>query len=103
MLEISSKGIIKKDGIELKLPYAETELICILYENRNKIISRNILIYRIWGFDKNNKNKTLGTEMNLKKTICEARKKIGCTKENRIIETCFKKGYRWNAENKNKL
>ena len=46
-----SRQVLKIDGTERKLSFRETELLRILYENRDKIIDRKDILNLLWGND----------------------------------------------------
>jgi two-component system alkaline phosphatase synthesis response regulator PhoP len=43
--------IVSKDGELIKLPLKEFEMLALLVQNKNKVLSREELISRIWGSD----------------------------------------------------
>ena len=47
------------DGAEVQLTYKEFELLCLLLENRGKVLSRTTLLDRVWGSGMDRENRTL--------------------------------------------
>lgn len=47
------------DGKEVQLTYKEFELLCLLLENRGKVLSRGTLLDRVWGSGMDRENRTL--------------------------------------------
>ena len=47
----ANKQLLVKDKVEKKLSYRETELLKILYENRDGIIDRKSILTLLWGND----------------------------------------------------
>lgn len=47
------------DGTEVQLTYKEFELLCLLLENRGKVLSRGTLLDRVWGSGMDRENRTL--------------------------------------------
>jgi DNA-binding response OmpR family regulator len=51
-LEIAPReGIARRDGAALQLTKTEFKLLCDLAEHQNKVISREMLLQRVWGYD----------------------------------------------------
>ena len=46
-------------GEEVQLTYKEFELLCLLLENRGKVLSRTTLLDRVWGSGMDRENRTL--------------------------------------------
>jgi len=46
-----NRQVLSNDGEERKLSYRETELLKILYENRDKVIDRKEILNLLWGND----------------------------------------------------
>ena len=47
------------NGAEVQLTYKEFELLCLLLENRGKVLSRSTLLDRVWGSGMDRENRTL--------------------------------------------
>jgi DNA-binding response OmpR family regulator len=47
----TNRQLLVKDAVEKKLSYRETELLKILYENRDGIIDRKNILNLLWGND----------------------------------------------------
>ena len=47
------------NGAEVQLTYKEFELLCLLLENRGKVLSRTTLLDRVWGSGMDRENRTL--------------------------------------------
>ncbi|MFT3932516.1 MAG: response regulator transcription factor [Chitinophagaceae bacterium] len=47
----TNKQLLVKDGAERKISYRESELLKLLYENRNGIIDRKNILTLLWGND----------------------------------------------------
>ncbi|MHB8262720.1 MAG: response regulator [Acidimicrobiales bacterium] len=45
------EGIVAKDGVDLHCTKTEFRLICELIENSGKVLSRDQLLDRVWGYD----------------------------------------------------
>jgi DNA-binding response OmpR family regulator len=43
--------LVRVDGEEIRLTRREYELLCFLVRNRNRIVSRERLLERVWGYD----------------------------------------------------
>lgn len=66
----------------------EYELLIKLAENRGRVLSRQRLLERVWGFDYEGQSRTVDVH------IQRLRKKLRCNKENSIIKTIFGVGYK---------
>ena len=44
-----AKHLVQVDGKEVILTYKEFELLCLLLENQGMVLTRNILMYKVWG------------------------------------------------------
>jgi len=74
-------------GTELKLTLKEFELLSLLLENRNKLLNRDTILNRIWGYDYLGETRTVDVH------ITNLRKKMGKYADN--IETVRGVGYRF--------
>lgn len=50
---------VRVDGQDVVLTYKEFELLCLMLENQGMVMTRNILMYKIWGVDQDRENRTL--------------------------------------------
>lgn len=86
-----SRNILLKDNIPVELSYKEFELLKTLILHKWKVLSREILLEKIWGFDFNGDPRTVDVH------IRNLRKKIEVDDSNpRFIETIRGIGYRFN-------
>lgn len=80
---------VEKNGKLLDLTLKEFELLRILVENKGKVLSRNILLDRVWGYDFYGETRTVDVH------IRNLRKKIEDDDKNpQYIETVRGVGYR---------
>ncbi|MFT3952644.1 MAG: response regulator transcription factor [Oscillospiraceae bacterium] len=54
-----ARRAVFKDGAELKMTTKEFELLLLLAENRGKVMNKELLFNRIWGFDSCSEPQTL--------------------------------------------
>ena len=80
------KHLVQVDGKEVVLTYKEFELLCLLLENQGMVLTRNILMYKVWGAEQDRENRTLDVH------IRTLRSKLGPAGE--YIETVRGIGYR---------
>jgi len=78
---------VKVDGRSVKLTLKEYQLLEYLAENRGKVLSRNALLDRVWGYDYFGETRTVDVH------IRHLRKKIG-DDHAEIIETVRGVGYK---------
>ncbi|MBQ3514036.1 MAG: response regulator transcription factor [Lachnospiraceae bacterium] len=78
------------DKKEIRLAPKEYELLRFLMENKGRVLSRNTLLDRIWGYDYE------GTDRVVDNHIKKLRKALGT--EGRRIKTVITQGYRWEDE-----
>lgn len=76
------------DGVYVELTLKEFELLKMLSENRGKVLSRNLLLDEIWGYEYFGETRTVDVH------IRHLRKKIGDDKSNEYIETIRGVGYK---------
>lgn len=81
-----AKHLVQVDGKEVVLTYKEFELLCLLLENQGMVLTRNILMYKVWGAEQDRENRTLDVH------IRTLRSKLGAAGE--YIETVRGIGYR---------
>ena len=80
------KHQIRVDGRDVQLTYKEFELLCLFLENQGMVLTRNILMYKIWGEEQDRENRTLDVH------IRTLRAKLGPAGD--YIETVRGIGYR---------
>ena len=73
-------------GERITLTYKEFELLCLFLENQGMVLTRNILMYKIWGEEQDRENRTLDVH------IRTLRAKLGPAGD--YIETVRGIGYR---------
>lgn len=78
--------IIKVDGVEITLTLKEFEILCLLIQNKNMVLSREKLFNQVWGYDIERENRTLDVH------IRTLRVKLG--KYGDLIETVRGIGYK---------
>jgi two-component system alkaline phosphatase synthesis response regulator PhoP len=79
---------VLKEEKEIEFTVKEFELLLLLAENQAIVFSRDQLLERVWGFDFYGDTRTVDVH------IQRIRKKLGEEKENSIIKTVFKTGYK---------
>lgn len=77
---------VKADGMEVTLTLKEFELLCLLLENKGKVLTRDQLLNSIWGYEFNGENRTVDVH------IRTLRQKLGSCGE--YIETVRGVGYK---------
>lgn len=77
---------VRVDGKDVVLTYKEFELLGLMLENQGMVMTRNILMYKIWGVDQDRENRTLDVH------IRTLRSKLGPA--GAYIETVRGIGYR---------
>jgi two-component system, OmpR family, alkaline phosphatase synthesis response regulator PhoP len=75
------------EDIELRLTLKEFELLCLLLENREQVMTRDTILNRVWGYEYIGETRTVDVH------ITNLRKKIGEYGDN--IETVRGVGYRF--------
>jgi DNA-binding response OmpR family regulator len=82
-----SSKVVTKSGDMLNLTEREYELLVTLIKNKNKILSREMLLNQVWGYD-------VAVNPNVVDLyIGYLRKKLKCHKKNRYIQTMHGRGY----------
>ena len=81
---------IRVDGRDVTLTYKEFSLLCLLCENRGVVMTRTVLMDRIWGLGAERENRTLDVH------IRTLRSKLG--EAGSLIETVRGVGYRLREE-----
>lgn len=96
-IEINSeKYEVRKNGEKLVLTLKEYELLKMLAENSNKVMTRDFLLDKIWGYDYAGETRTVDVH------IRHLRRKIEDEEGGRqLIETIRGVGYRLNSEGEN--
>jgi DNA-binding response OmpR family regulator len=82
------RGEVFLDGMEVPLTRKEFNLLALMVQNRGEIVPRDILLFRIWGYGREVRTRTLDVH------IRRLRKKLEPLGE-RYIETVFGVGYRF--------
>ncbi|PIH55906.1 response regulator transcription factor [Paenibacillus sp. LK1] len=83
----ASSNIVKKGDENLRLTKREYELLVFLIKNKNRILSREILLNQVWGYD------TAVNPNVVDLYIGYLRKKLKCEKKDRYIKTVHGRGY----------
>jgi len=81
---------IERLGIKIRLRKKEFELLEFLIHNRDRMISRSILLEYVWHYDSNANSKTLEVHMS------SLRSKVDKNFDHKLIETIHGYGYRLN-------
>lgn len=84
---------VSRDGKKLELTLKEYELLKFMIENSNKVITRDQMLDKVWGYDFFGESRTLDVH------IRNLRKKIGDENQN-LIETIRGIGYKFNLDSK---
>ncbi len=83
---------VKVNGQEVDLTYTEYELLSLLARNRGRIVTYDILISEVWGYDEVSEVQSVHTYIN------RLRKKIETPANRRFIRNEPKIGYRFVGE-----
>ena len=86
------KGKILVKGEDVTLTYKEFTLLCLLCENRGLVLTRSVLMDRVWGLESEPENRTLDVH------IRTLRSKLG--EAGSLIETVRGIGYRMRGEDR---
>lgn len=85
---------VYKSGELIELPYKEFELLKMLMQNKGKVLSRELLLEKIWGYDYYGETRTVDVH------VRHLRQKIEDDGNNPVyIETVRGIGYRFNDKN----
>lgn len=84
------KHIVRNDSGEISLTHKEFELLCLLLENKGVVLTRDVLMDKIWGCELDRENRTLDVH------IRTLRSKLGDSA--RYIETVRGLGYKFDAD-----
>lgn len=88
-----SKHEIKKKGVKVDLTLKEFELLDILVKNRGKVLTRDLLLDKIWGYEYVGETRTVDVH------IRHLRQKLEEDDKNpKFIETVRGIGYRFNND-----
>lgn len=85
-----NKGIVTLNGVELSLASKEYEILKLLIENKNSVVSREAILDKVWGYDNSGDIRLLDNH------IKKLRKKLGSA--GTMIKTVIRRGYRLEAE-----
>lgn len=83
----ASSHIVKKGGKNLTLTKREYDLLVFLIKNKNTILSREMLLNQVWGY-----NVVVNPNV-VDLYIGYVRKKLKCEKKDRYIQTIHGRGY----------
>lgn len=81
-----NKGIVIVDDEEVVLASKEYEILKLLMENKNSVVSRDFILDTVWGYDNSGDIRILDNH------IKKLRKKLGAYGS--IIKTVIRRGYR---------
>nr|WP_276563110.1 response regulator transcription factor [Lysinibacillus xylanilyticus] len=83
----ASRNIVTRGGENLPFTKREYDLLVYLIKNKNTILSREMLLNQVWGYD-------VAVNPNVVDLyIGYLRKKLKCEKKNRYIQTIHGRGY----------
>lgn len=82
--------LVRVDGAEVTLTFKEFELLCLLLEHQGRVMTRDVLMDRVWGCGFERENRTLDVHV---RTL---RAKLG--EAGRLIETVRGVGYKLQGE-----
>lgn len=88
----SEKYEVRKKGEKIALTLKEYELLKILLENKGKVLSRDFLLDKIWGYDYAGETRTVDVH------IRHIRQKLNDEGKEHMIETIRGVGYRFVSE-----
>lgn len=78
--------IVRVDGENVTLTNKEFELLCLLFDNQGIVLTRQVLMDRVWGFEAERENRTLDVHIRTLRVKLGA---AGC-----LIETVRGVGYK---------
>lgn len=81
-----SRHIVKVDGKDISLTLKEFELLCMLFENQDIVLTRDTLLTKIWGYEFDRENRTIDVH------IRTLRSKLGDA--GKLIQTVRGLGYK---------
>ena len=85
-----NKGIVKVSGEEITLASKEYEILKLLIENKNSVVSRDEILDKVWGYDNSGDIRILDNH------IKKLRKSLN--KSSAMIKTVVRRGYRLEVE-----
>ena len=85
-----NKGIVKVSGEEITLASKEYEILKLLIENKNSVVSRDEILDKVWGYDNSGDIRILDNH------IKKLRKSLN--KSSVMIKTVVRRGYRLEVE-----
>lgn len=80
------KHIVQVNGEDISLTYKEFEMLCLLLENRGVVLTRDVIMDKVWGFEFDRENRTVDVH------IRSLRSKLG--EAGSFIETVRGIGYK---------
>lgn len=83
----AASNIVTKGGENLSLTKRESDLLLFLIKNKNKILSREMLLNQVWGYD------TAVNPNVVDLYIGYLRKKLKCEEKDQYIQTVHGRGY----------
>lgn len=84
------KRIVKSDGVEVQLTFKEFELLCLLLENAENVLTREKILAKVWGYGFDGESRTVDVH------IRTLRQKLGNCGD--MIETVRGVGYRFSSD-----
>lgn len=86
-----SKRTVKKNNQDVSLSFKEFELLKLLIENRGRVLDRDFILQRVWGYEFDGDTRTVDVHIRF------LRRKLEDDEKNpRYIETVRGVGYRFN-------
>lgn len=83
------KRVVKSDGVEVQLTFKEFELLCLLLENAENVLTREKILAKVWGYGFDGESRTVDVH------IRTLRQKLGNCGD--MIETVRGVGYRFSS------
>lgn len=83
------KRVVKSDGAEVQLTFKEFELLCLLLENAENVLTREKILAKVWGYGFDGESRTVDVH------IRTLRQKLGNCGD--MIETVRGVGYRFSS------
>lgn len=80
---------VRIDGLEIELTAKELELLAFLVRNKEKVINREELLYKVWGYDYTGDTRTVDT------MVKRIRQKIGKAAPDFLIKSVYGVGYKF--------
>jgi len=85
-----AKHIVKAGNIEITLTFKEFELLCMLLENKGRVLTRDMLLNKIWGYEFDGESRTVDVHVRM------LRQKLGACGD--YIKTVRGIGYKIGAD-----